>query len=662
MKRSTRSASRRGLRALSLVLALLCAGLTACGTKTADPADDPAGPGKNTPAAQEASPEDAGTTNAEAGGAENAADAEPAAAAAPTDDPDTDGAGQAAEGVERGPYTETDPTRRLRFREDGEFHILVFSDTHVTGTGASELAKTNIRLLVERENPDLVLFDGDNIWGVKTEDAFQKCAESLYGLLEEKGIPWAHVYGNHDAEGNNLKKEKQQKICESFAHCLSEAGDPSLPGVGNYVLPIYDAKGENPVFNIWMLDSGQYITDAEKAAYLPVRGIFEGFRDSVYDYIRPSQIRWYTETSEQLERAYGHKIPGIMAFHIPLQESYLAWVNRDGTGTWWTGEKREAVCASEINSGLYAALVERGDVRAVVNGHDHVNDYMVDFGGIMLCYCSTVSETGYCDMDMLGARVFVLNESDPWNVETYISYVDERRMIPPAPPADAGPLPSGVIENFDGAAPALDWCGWDNNVSPEAHVEDMIVTIAEGRGYNGTSALGVSRKNFDSSTTGNNAEVRVALAEPGKIGSSKYLRVWMDFTGDTTKIEVRKACFGVVVNGQKYSPYRTDDNDAPSPFWYRAEDSDTWTEMSHGGDGCFGAQQDSPVLGKKGWFAFPLDQMWKRSSLEPLNENSVVTDLYFYYCLNSDTMVNNRIYLDEIAFVEDYTVFEEPVS
>ena len=57
-------------------------------------------------------------------------------------------------------------------------------------------------------------------------------------ILEEKRIPWAHVYGNHDAEGDNVPKEKQQQIYESFDYCVSQAGDPSLPGVGNYVLPV----------------------------------------------------------------------------------------------------------------------------------------------------------------------------------------------------------------------------------------------------------------------------------------------------------------------------------------------------------------------------------------------------------------------------------------
>ena len=337
--------------------------------------------------------------------------AEPAEAAKPENIalPAEDAAADKEEAGRANPWTE--PKHPLRFDENGEFRILVFSDIHGGGAKISNLAKTNIALLVGREDPDLVLLDGDNTWGLKDEKTLRSCVGDIVEAIEERHIPWAHVYGNHDAESNNVKKEVQQQIYESFEYCVSEAGDPSLPGVGNYVLPVYSADGSRVLFDIWALDSGQYITAEERVALEPVGGIFQGYANSSYDYIRPSQIAWYRETSTAIEDYCGAKIPGLMAFHIPLQETYAAWVNRSELEH--TGEKREAVCASEINSGLFAALLERGDVRAVVNGHDHVNDYMVNYGGIKLCYCSTVSETGYCDMDMLGARVFMIREDDP---------------------------------------------------------------------------------------------------------------------------------------------------------------------------------------------------------------------------------------------------------
>lgn len=551
------------------------------------------------------------------------------------------------------PWNESRHT--LRFDENGEFRILVFSDIHGAGAKISKLAKTNIALIVEREDPDFVFFDGDNTWGLKDEGTLKSCVGDMVEVLEEKLIPWAHVYGNHDAEGSNVPKEKQQAIYESFDWCVSQAGDPSLPGVGNYVLPVYAADGDRVLFNIWALDSGQYITSGERATLKPAGTIFQGYAGSDYDYVKPAQIAWYRETSAAIEEAAGGKIPGLMAFHIPLQETYAAWVNREALEH--TGEKREAVCASEINSGLFAALLERGDVKAVVNGHDHVNDYMVDYGGIRLCYCSTVSETGYCDMDMLGARVFVIREDDPGDVRTYMSYVDERRMEDTSLFDDAAPLPGGVVLDFDAYEPVIEKCGWDNNYNDDALVDKITVEIAEGRGPDGSKALGVGRLNFGDTTTSNNAEVKIPLEGAGTLGDLAYLRVWMDLTGDGTPIDFRKACFGLIVNEMELMPYRTDDLDAPSPFWVLADGETEWKRMSHGGDGCFGAQQDSSVKGFKGWLAFPVENMLKRGSLEKLTKQSCVTGVYFYYCLNAAEMKGHPVWLDDIALVKDYQDF-----
>ena len=113
-----------------------------------------------------------------------------------------------------------------------------------------------------------------------------------------------------------------------------------------------------------------------------------------------------------------------MAFHIPLQESWTAWQNREALG--YTGEKREDICASPINSGLFSAIHMRGDVKAIINGHDHINDFMVNYGGVKLCYGSSFTKNAYSHADMHGSRVFVIKESNPADIETYMSYLVER--------------------------------------------------------------------------------------------------------------------------------------------------------------------------------------------------------------------------------------------
>ena len=119
----------------------------------------------------------------------------------------------------------------LRVNEDGSFKVVVLTDVHgdntdINGTSAASInyqtTIENIKTIVDREQPDLVLFGGDNFWQVTTEERARECIEYMVSYIEEKQIPWAHVYGNHDDERNigvnSVPKEKQQEIYESFEY------------------------------------------------------------------------------------------------------------------------------------------------------------------------------------------------------------------------------------------------------------------------------------------------------------------------------------------------------------------------------------------------------------------------------------------------------------
>ena len=46
----------------------------------------------------------------------------------------------------------------------------------------------------------------------------------------------------------------------------------------------------------------------------------------------------------------------------------------------------EPVCDPQLNSGLFNAMLECGDVMGVFCGHDHNNDYAINNRGILLAY------------------------------------------------------------------------------------------------------------------------------------------------------------------------------------------------------------------------------------------------------------------------------------
>jgi len=316
---------------------------------------------------------------------------------------------------------------KLHFDENGEFRVMVVSDLHMNNGGMDVSDLKVFKKMVAKEDPDLIIFNGDNVVdsNVKTISNFRITLKALTDFLERDNRYWMLVYGNHDGE-IGISKEEQQAHYESYDHCLAKAGDAEVAGVGNYVIPVYGSTPETAdvvKFAVWGIDSGDYLTADEKATLFPTgTNIFPDYGGTDYDYIRHSQIQWYIEASDLLKANNGGEpVYGMMAFHIPLQETYLAWVNRDGLE--WTGVKKEPVAASGFNSGLYEVLRARGDVKMIVNGHDHINDFMVNYGGIKLCYSSKITTVYYHDLDILGVRMCVINESDPADVQTYMSYV-----------------------------------------------------------------------------------------------------------------------------------------------------------------------------------------------------------------------------------------------
>ena len=314
---------------------------------------------------------------------------------------------------------------RLQCDENGEFKVTVLADVHASGTIDLNV-QNDIKKIIDTEQPDLVLFTGDNAI-CANEQKLREALDSMVGYIEQQQIPWCHVYGNHDQEGG-LSKEELQAIYESYEYCVSKRGDENLTGVGNYVLPVYEYESDTISHLIWCLDSGSMLSTEDQKAMLPIsKPDFSGIDYSAwggyYDYIHADQIQWYYQTSLMLEEYFLGPIPGIMAFHMPLQEIYYAWQNKNALDK-WDGEKNDPVGASPINSGLFTTLTQRGDVVATVSGHDHMNSYMVEYKGVMLSYSPGCSTHGYGSTETRGSRSFTMNSADPWNVETHVFYLN----------------------------------------------------------------------------------------------------------------------------------------------------------------------------------------------------------------------------------------------
>ncbi|MBQ9145903.1 MAG: metallophosphoesterase, partial [Clostridia bacterium] len=395
----------------------------------------------------------------------------------------------------------------LRADENGEFKVLVLSDVQFNTPTLNEETLNNIETIVKRENPDLVIFNGDNCFNIRSVEDMTTYVTNMTKYLEDNKIPWAHVYGNHDAENNEywtgtgtpLTREEQQAVFESFAYCVSKSGDADVFGVGNFVLPVFAHDSDEILYNVWCMDSGT------------ARGVYADFESehvtvdsntffAHYEPMQDNQITWY-ETSSKLLQEYngGKSIPAMMAFHIPLQASYYAWTNRTAEGADLTGEKRENISAHAteptVNDvDLFGKIKELGDVKVVVNSHDHLNDFAVTYQGVRFAYTACIGTLEYHADELLGGRVVKFSPAEDTGMTTYMSYVQER----PNDTADILDLVIGndnTVTNGISGRPALtshDRSGGTKSIKTDATLNQKVLSFTGGTNYPSTYNLPVT--------------------------------------------------------------------------------------------------------------------------------------------------------------------------
>ncbi len=320
----------------------------------------------------------------------------------------------------------------LKFNEDGKFTILNISDIQ-DGYPLNPLTKDYIEKTVDMVKPDLIVLTGDNISGydVPEEEDAENAIREFMDIFQERNIKVAAVFGNHDDEETESTKEHQLSVYQSYDCYVGEAGFCIKDRVGTYNLPIMKSDGSGYGFNIWMTDSGTYNTENDYGGYA-----------CVYK----EQIEWYKETSAKLTEENGDKpVPAINFQHIivpeiwsALEETKVLWFGRvmrsknplnDKTRFYALpedaiGELREYPCPPYYNNGQFDAMLEMGDVIATVSGHDHENSFEIDYKGIKIINTPTIGFNAYNDQNV-GSRVFVIDENDPENFETYcLTYSD----------------------------------------------------------------------------------------------------------------------------------------------------------------------------------------------------------------------------------------------
>ena len=325
---------------------------------------------------------------------------------------------------------EIDPeTGYYTFTTDRDLRIMMLTDIHLGGGfwSREKDRKTvyEVITMLQKEKPDLVILDGDNTFAVPgpvyngggTLNNYM-AAHDVISIFNHEGVYFSTVFGNHDTEVFDYTK--RQKLGElymqdRFEYCIfdqnyTDGGE--LPTVTNQIIQIKNTKGELTKA-LLLIDSNAYVDDSIQAVL-----------DWNYDIIRDSTVDW----AEKSLRELGN--PETVAFfHIPTSEFRIAYEDLEANG-WKDTEDTKYI------SGVWDELVDEtthsriwhggitkegpladidkffetlgpdglGVLEACYCGHDHVNNAMVNYKRVDLCYGYSIDNLAYTDINYSGAQ------------------------------------------------------------------------------------------------------------------------------------------------------------------------------------------------------------------------------------------------------------------
>jgi len=300
------------------------------------------------------------------------------------------------------------PKKTLRFRSNGTFRILMVSDIQ-DKTAYDPRTLTGLRAMIAEADPDLVIWGGDNVDGryLKTYEELTEYLKVFTAPMEEKCIPWMHVYGNHDYDVD-VDTATQHKLYQAYPHCISGTTE-GIPGVSNYAVPVLAHDSEQVAYCIYAFDTMHKNPElrpgvSPESLMLPNR--HHSYRK--WDMVRFEQQMWYWNLSKELEAHEGHLVPAMAVMHVPPHEIYMTVNNPEETG--YNGEADEKIHCPILNSGVYATMLQRGDVNIIAAGHLHKDTVDGIYGGIRITLdaCAGFAPSGIDDRR--GGRVFELCE------------------------------------------------------------------------------------------------------------------------------------------------------------------------------------------------------------------------------------------------------------
>lgn len=310
---------------------------------------------------------------------------------------------------------------------DKDLKVLQLTDIHLGGGWMSvkkdAMSLNAVASIIKAEKPDLVVFSGDIAFPVPFQAGTfnnKSGAKMLAELMETLGVYWTATYGNHDTEAYSYFNRKNiTGFYSKYPHSLMREGAEGVDGYGNQVFNIINSDGMI-TRSIFTLDSHAYV-DGD------ILGIMWK-----YDNIHENQIEWYKNIIEENNKHnrmkiisssqsdFGQKyvhlniVPSTVFIHIPIEEYKIAWSEYVENGYKDTenvkfnygaaGETDRIVYHGIYPDNFFETMLELGSTDTVFCGHDHLNNFSLNYKGIDLVYSFSIDYLAYSKIHTLGSQ------------------------------------------------------------------------------------------------------------------------------------------------------------------------------------------------------------------------------------------------------------------
>ncbi len=300
-----------------------------------------------------------------------------------------------------------------------EFRVLNLTDTqlesrewapdHVTG----KIFKKTVQTLVERVKPDLITVSGDLSYAGDLE-SYKNFAD----YLDTFGVPWTCCFGNHD---NQDGPEAVQRVVDEYVKhplFLYEKCDPALGNCNNAILVEIGGKAAT---GILLMDTHDRAT-----VILP-----DGGEPVDWDGLSAAQLNWYSDRVAELKAAGCND--SVLIIHTPIHayaEAFAAAFSGDlaaakairladcnKPGVWNAGYEdsygvnHEPITCYLGEDGVLERILQLGSTHHVLCGHNHVNNWRVNYKGVQLAFALKTGSGSYWEPELNGGTVLTVTES-----------------------------------------------------------------------------------------------------------------------------------------------------------------------------------------------------------------------------------------------------------